>query len=162
GIEQTENARKRNIPGQHTRHGAQDASNSVKDCSTSTFPGRSAARSDALLTRGPGATRPGPRISGAPFRFAPRCAASGERSPRQNRDRAGPAGGAAVHLDGEANDLEAVGRQQFEIVQLLEMRITDLAPGAVALPDQIDVAGFLHALARERERRVPAPAVGAD
>jgi hypothetical protein len=33
GIEQNEKERKRNILGQRTRHGAQDASNSVKDCS---------------------------------------------------------------------------------------------------------------------------------
>src|SRR5262249_41668034 len=46
---------------------------------------------------------------------------------RHDRHGAGPAGGAAVHLHGEAHDLEAVGRQQFEIVQLLEMRVADLA-----------------------------------
>src|SRR5215470_14320386 len=33
GVEQNENARTDKVPGQLTRHGAQDASNSVKDCS---------------------------------------------------------------------------------------------------------------------------------
>src|SRR5947209_1264954 len=45
------------------------------------FPGRAAARSGAAQTRGPGVARScGSRISGAPFRFAPRCAASGTRA----------------------------------------------------------------------------------
>src|SRR5688572_3276956 len=83
-------------------------------------------------------------------------------SVRQNRDRARPAGGSAMHLDRKADDLEAVGRQLLQIVELLEVRIADLAAGAMAFPDQAGVAGFLHALLRVRERRVPAPPVGAD
>src|SRR6185312_3195607 len=46
-------------------------------------PGRGAARSDAPQTRDPGSLlrQPGSRISGAPFRCATRCTASGTRKP---------------------------------------------------------------------------------
>src|SRR5581483_11067808 len=54
----------------------------------------------------------------------------------QDRNRARPARGATMHFDGEAHDLEAVRRQRFQIVQFLQMRIADLAAGAVAFPDQ--------------------------
>src|SRR5262249_36269709 len=81
---------------------------------------------------------------------------------RQDGDGAGPARRGAMYLDREADHLEAVGREHFEIVQLLEMRMADLAAGAMAFPDQADVAGLLHFAASVGERRVPAPAVGAD
>src|SRR5262245_22252056 len=58
---------------------------------------------------------------------------------RQDRDCARPAGGGAMDLDREAHDFKSVGRQNFEIVQLLKMRIADLAAGAVTFPDQADV-----------------------
>ena len=67
-----------------------------------------------------------------------------------------------MHLHRKAHHVEPVGRQQLEIVQLLEMRIADLATGAMAFPDQAGIAGLGHLAPRVRERRVPAPAVGAD
>src|SRR5580698_1320760 len=79
----------------------------------------------------------------------------------QYGDRPRPAGRSAMHLHREAHDLEALGRQELEIVQLLEMRIADLAPGAVPLPDERSVAGRLNFAARMRKGRVPAPAIRA-
>src|SRR5262245_66619582 len=67
-----------------------------------------------------------------------------------------------MNLDRETHHLKPVGWQLFQVVELLEMRVADLAAGAMAFPDQAGVAGLLHALAGVRERRVPAPAVGAD
>src|SRR5207248_1680950 len=58
-----------------------------------------------------------------------------------NGDGAGPAGRGAADLDWEAADHEAVRWERFEIVQLFEVAITDLAPGLVAFPDQPGIAG---------------------
>src|SRR6266852_7971716 len=77
----------------------------------------------------------------------------------QDRDRAGPAGGAGPYLDRKAAHLEAGRRQAFQIVQLLEMAIADLAAGLVALPDQARIAGLGKFLGCVHERRIPAPAV---
>src|SRR5689334_7558204 len=76
--------------------------------------------------------------------------------------RAGPSGGGPVHLDREAHHLEPVRRQLLEIMQLLQMRVANLAAGAMAFPDQSRVTGFRHLAARVRERRIPAPRIGAD
>src|SRR5690349_11408111 len=81
---------------------------------------------------------------------------------RQYRDGPRPAGRGAMNLYGEAHDLETIRRQLFEVVQLLQMRIADLPPGAMALPDEPRVTGLRHLPPGAREGRVPAPAVGAD
>src|SRR4029078_5941644 len=57
---------------------------------------------------------------------------------------------------------EAVVGQRLQVVELLELAVAALAPGLVALPDDRRVAVALEALQRVAERRVPAPAVGAD
>ncbi len=54
----------------------------------------------------------------------------------EQRDRARPAGGGAADLDREARDREAVAGQRFEVVQLLEVAVADVAAGLVAFPDQ--------------------------
>src|SRR5262249_48665379 len=77
----------------------------------------------------------------------------------ENGDRTGPAGRPGAHLDRKAAHLEALRGQLFEIVQLLEMAIADLAAGLVAFPDQARVARLGEFLRRMHERRVPAPAV---
>src|SRR5262245_60417942 len=56
-------------------------------------------------------------------------------------DRARPACGTAAHLHWKAAHYESLGRQRFEIVQLLDVAIADLAAGLVAFPDQAGVAG---------------------
>src|SRR3982074_997626 len=76
-----------------------------------------------------------------------------------HRDGAGPAGGTAGHLDRKAAHHETLRRQRFEIVQLLDMAIADLAAGLVALPDQAGVVGGEIFLPGVYERGVPAPAV---
>src|SRR5229473_4182001 len=45
----------------------------------------------------------------------------------ENGNRAGPAGGSGPHLDRKAAHLEAGRGQPFQIVQLLEVAIADLA-----------------------------------
>jgi len=49
----------------------------------------------------------------------------------------------------------------FEIVQLLEVAITDLAARLMTLPDQGRIVGFGIFLRGMDERRVPGPAMGA-
>src|SRR5260370_1269343 len=83
-------------------------------------------------------------------------------SARNDSDGAGPAGGSAVDLDREADDLEPVGRQLIELVEFFQMRIADLAAGAMAFPDQRGVAARVDPGAGVGERRVPAPGIGAD
>ena len=56
---------------------------------------------------------------------------------------------------------ETLRRQLFEIVQLLDVAIADLAAGAVTLPDQAGVVGLGVFHLGVHERRVPAPAVDA-
>src|SRR5262249_7378754 len=56
-------------------------------------------------------------------------------------DGARPAGGAAAHLHRKAAHHEAIGRQGFEIAELLDMAIADFAARPVALPDQAGVTG---------------------
>src|SRR6516162_8548014 len=80
---------------------------------------------------------------------------------RDDRDGARPAGGTAAHFDRKAAHHEPSGRQRFEIVELLDVAIADLAAGSVAFPDQTRVAGGEIFLLGVDERRVPAPAVGA-
>ena len=58
-----------------------------------------------------------------------------------NGHDARPAGGGLFDLGRETRDREAVGRQNFEIVQLLDMAIADVAAGLVAFPDQRGVVG---------------------
>src|SRR6202162_1528674 len=60
----------------------------------------------------------------------------------ENGDRAGPAGRSGPHLDRKTAHPEAGRRQAFQIVQLLEMAIADLAAGLVTLPDQARVASL--------------------
>src|SRR5262249_57479119 len=66
-----------------------------------------------------------------------------------------------AHFDGKAAHHEPFGRQRFEIVELLDVAIADLATGSVAFPDQAGVAGGEIFLLGVDEWRVPAPAVGA-
>ncbi len=54
----------------------------------------------------------------------------------EDRHRARPAGRGAADLVRKAADDEAVGRQRFEVVQLLEVAVADVAAGLVAFPDQ--------------------------
>ena len=54
----------------------------------------------------------------------------------EDRHRAGPAGRGAADLVRETRDEEAARRQHFEVVQLLEVAVADVAPGLVAFPDQ--------------------------
>src|SRR6185369_17970452 len=77
----------------------------------------------------------------------------------EDRDGAGPARRGAANLNWEAADRESMRRQRFEVMQLFEVTITDLAPGLVPLPDQPGIAGLGIAPLRVHERRVPAPAV---
>src|SRR5689334_23116060 len=84
-----------------------------------------------------------------------------EKSALQNRNRARPSGRSALDLHGEARHLEPGRRQLFEIVQLLEMAIADMAAGLVAFPDQAGVFRLGVFLRGVNERGVPAPAVGA-
>ncbi len=77
-----------------------------------------------------------------------------------DRDRARPTGGAAAHLDREATHREALRRQRFQIMQLLDVAIADLAAGLVAFPDQAGVACGEVFLLGVHERRIPTPAVG--
>src|SRR6478672_7899410 len=58
----------------------------------------------------------------------------------EDRDRARPAGRGAADLVREARDVETVAGQRFEVVQLLEVAVADVAPGLVPFPDQLDVA----------------------
>src|SRR5437762_1830332 len=78
-----------------------------------------------------------------------------------NRHRARPSRRRLLDLHWKARDLEAVIGQGVEVGELLHVAIADLAPRLVALPDDAGVAGFLVALSRIAERRVPAPRVGA-
>ena len=72
-----------------------------------------------------------------------------------------PARGTAAHFDRKAAYHEALGRLRFEIVELLDMAIADLAAGFVAFPDQTRIAGGEIFLLGVHERRVPAPTVSA-
>ena len=74
---------------------------------------------------------------------------------------ASPAGGGRLDLYWEAANLEAEGWQRLEIGQLLHVAIADLAARFVTFPDDAGIAGLEKTLVRKRERRVPAPAVGA-
>src|SRR5437868_1865697 len=78
-----------------------------------------------------------------------------------NGDGAGPAGRGAADLDREATHHKPVGRERFEIVQLFEVAITDLAPGLVTFPDQVGIAGRGIFLLGVDKGRIPAPAIGA-
>src|SRR5437899_868531 len=79
----------------------------------------------------------------------------------EDRDGAGPAGRGTADLDRKAADREAVGGQRFEIVQLFEVAIADLAPRLVPFPDQPGIASRGVFLLGMDKRRIPAPAVGA-
>src|SRR5437588_1058453 len=78
-----------------------------------------------------------------------------------DRDGPRPAGGGAADLHRKARDREAVAGQRFQIVQLLEVAVADLAASLVPFPDQRGVAGPLELCLRVHERRVPRPRVGA-
>src|SRR6266853_3724098 len=60
-------------------------------------------------------------------------------------------------LDREAAHRKSGGGQHFEVVELLDVAIADLAPRLVALPDQARVLGLEVLLLGVHERRVPAP-----
>ena len=79
----------------------------------------------------------------------------------EQRHAAGPARRGGFDLDGEAAHFETEWRQLVEVGQLFHMAITDVAAGLVAFPDDARVAGLEKPLMREREWRVPAPAVDA-
>src|SRR5208282_4115052 len=79
----------------------------------------------------------------------------------EQRHAAGPARRGGFDLDREAAHLETEWRQLVEIGELLHVAIADLAPRLVAFPNEAGVAGLGKPLARERERRIPAPAVDA-
>jgi len=49
-----------------------------------------------------------------------------------------------MHLTGAADDLEAVGRQQLQVLQFFQVRVPSLALGAMAFADQTGVASLLH------------------
>src|ERR1700680_1392499 len=78
------------------------------------------------------------------------------------RHRPRPAAGGGADLHREAGHHEAVGRQRFEIVQLLDLAVAAMAAGLVPFPDDRGVAALLIARGGVHERRVPAPPVGAD
>ena len=48
-----------------------------------------------------------------------------------------------MYLDRKAHDIETICRQHLKIVQLLQMRVADFPPSAVALPDQAGIAALL-------------------
>src|SRR5262245_61335089 len=73
-----------------------------------------------------------------------------------------PACRGALNLHGKADDLEAVRRQLLEIVQLFQVRVADLTPGAMAFPDQARITRRGHLPTGVGKRRIPAPPVGAD
>src|SRR5271163_3662587 len=88
------------------------------------------------------------------------CAASAFSAVQQCH-AAGPPRRGGFDLDREAAHLEAERRQRVEIGQLLHVAIADVASGLVTFPDDARVAALEKARGGERERRVPAPAVGA-
>ena len=51
--------------------------------------------------------------------------------------------------------------QGFEVVQLFQVAVADVAAGLVAFPDQAGVVGLAVLLGGVHEGRVPAPGVGA-
>jgi hypothetical protein len=90
-------------------------------------------------------------------RTAPSCASSSSRrgpsvpgnrvcaaSRRQNRDGARPTGRGAMHLYGAVDDFEAVGRQHLQVLQFFQVRVANLALGAMAFAAQTGVASLLH------------------
>ena len=88
---------------------------------------------------------------------------AGAGSVVDDRDRAGPAGRAAMHLHREADHLEAVGRQRFQVVQLLQVA-NSRSP---ARPDGLPRSGRRSPPCCDLRRgvaegRVPGPAIGAD
>src|SRR5262245_34289900 len=82
------------------------------------------------------------------------------RSLIDDRHGARPASGTSAHFDRKAAHHETIGRQRFEVVELLDMAISDLAAGAMALPDQARITGREILLLGVHERRIPGPAVG--
>src|SRR5436190_23580736 len=72
--------------------------------------------------------QPSPRKRGRESEVKPRA---GGGLGIDNGDGAGPAGRGAADLDREATHHKPVGRERFEIVQLFEVAIADLAPGLV-------------------------------
>src|ERR1017187_6336667 len=79
----------------------------------------------------------------------------------EERHTACPAGRGRLDLYREAAHLETEWRQLIEVGELLHMTEADVAARFVAFPNETRVAGFGKPLARERERRIPAPAVDA-
>src|ERR1700728_4092733 len=79
----------------------------------------------------------------------------------EQRHAAGPTGGGGMDFYREAAHLESERRQLLKIGELLHVAIADLPAGFVPFPNDAGVAGFGEPLTGERERRVPAPAVGA-
>ena len=54
-----------------------------------------------------------------------------------------------MHLYGAADDFEAVGRQHRQVLQFFQVRVANLALGAMAVADQTGVAGHLERAAWE-------------
>src|SRR5574337_1015017 len=76
-----------------------------------------------------------------------------------DRDRPRPARRGALDFHRKTCDHEAGGGQRFEVVKLLDVAVTDVAAGLVALPDNRGVVGLRVALGGMDEGRVPAPSV---
>src|SRR5271169_3383957 len=79
----------------------------------------------------------------------------------EQRRRPRPAGRTGFHLVGKAGHGETVVGELFEIAQFLHVAIRNLASGLVALPDDQRIVRLQPALARMRERHVPAPGIDA-
>jgi hypothetical protein len=60
-------------------------------------------------------------------------------------------------LDWKARNHKALRWQHLEIVQLLDMAVTDVAPSLVSLPDQAGIAGLREFLRGVKKRRVRIP-----
>src|SRR5215831_18494412 len=77
----------------------------------------------------------------------------------ENGDSPGPACRRGADLHWKTRDQKSVGRQRFQIVQLLDVAIADLAARFVPLPDDRGIAARREALGGVNERRIPRPAV---
>ena len=98
------------------------------------------------------------RVIGSPRRDRPKSGSSRV----QERDGADEAGRAFLDLVWEARDPEAVGGKLVEVGQFLHLPVADVAACLMAFPDDPGVPAVGKPLAGERERRIPAPSVGAD
>src|SRR5215213_7398880 len=65
------------------------------------------------------------------------------------------------YLHRKAGNLEPRRRQYFQVVQLLDVTIANLATRLVTFPDQLGILGFGVLLGRVDERRIPRPGIRA-